>query len=493
MKDRFPGFYFHGDEVRTDVLREGLVVLDANALLHLHRYPVGVRDQLLSVFEACSERLWIPYQAALEYNRNRLSVLSEQQDRFRSVRDVLTKVKGELRSKLDELQLRRRHALIDPDPLIGTVNGAIDDFLRDLTRLEQTQSEQESELSLQERLSALVSERLGTEPTQQWLDSVYEEGAVRYQRLMPPGYLDQPKSKRPGDGVYCYAGRVFQDQFGDLVLWKEVLEKARNDGHTSVVLVTDDSKDDWWLKRGKRLLAPRPELVDEAKREGQIERFVMLTSERFATLAAEALGVGFSEDAVQSIEAVRSAADADQPGFEEPGFIEKLADAEEGMEGLVGVAEMIVAELNHIGQIFVGGTARMKASGDFRLRRRVINQSAEELESVTPRFTEGVERFESLMTKIAPGMGVVIEQIRKLEMDGQDVGDTRSALVNMAQMLVDSKSSALEFEQVLVDLPDATAPFSHAVRALKGAVGKYASICSIAKGWLEGLEGEASS
>ena len=51
----------------------GLIVLDANALLAPYRVRVPTQKLLFDVLEAHHDQLWCPHQAALEYQRNRLT------------------------------------------------------------------------------------------------------------------------------------------------------------------------------------------------------------------------------------------------------------------------------------------------------------------------------------------------------------------------------------------------------------------------------------
>lgn len=58
--------------------RECTFVLDANILLNLYRYRPEERDQFLAILSKLKERIWLPHQAAREYQRNRLKVIQDQ-------------------------------------------------------------------------------------------------------------------------------------------------------------------------------------------------------------------------------------------------------------------------------------------------------------------------------------------------------------------------------------------------------------------------------
>lgn len=81
MKKLFPGFYQPTDTEFKKLWEKCTFVIDANVLLNLYRYPEEAKADLLKVFGKISDRLWLPYQAALEYQKNRLIVIAEQRSR----------------------------------------------------------------------------------------------------------------------------------------------------------------------------------------------------------------------------------------------------------------------------------------------------------------------------------------------------------------------------------------------------------------------------
>ncbi|OAV72242.1 hypothetical protein Barb4_00030 [Bacteroidales bacterium Barb4] len=54
--------------------------------------------------------------------------------------------------------------------------------------------------------------------------------------------------------------------YSDLLIWKEIVKKSRTE-KKHVILVTGDVKEDWFLKSRGKTLGPRPELIQEFKKE----------------------------------------------------------------------------------------------------------------------------------------------------------------------------------------------------------------------------------
>src|SRR6185312_16642733 len=101
MKGIFPQYEQHAAERIEQAWKLGLFVFDTNVLLNLYRYQAATRDELISVLEQLSSRIWIPHHVALEFQRNRLKVLAEQSRRFTEVQKTIEKARLSLFGELD--------------------------------------------------------------------------------------------------------------------------------------------------------------------------------------------------------------------------------------------------------------------------------------------------------------------------------------------------------------------------------------------------------
>ena len=121
MKRLFSGYYRPDDDQLQNLWQTCLFILDANVLLNLYRYPEEARSEWFEILNAISERLWIPHQAALEFQENRLSVIAEQVQLYDEVKNIIQESKDRLKD-IDQKQLSKRHSRIDPS-----------DWLKELT------------------------------------------------------------------------------------------------------------------------------------------------------------------------------------------------------------------------------------------------------------------------------------------------------------------------------------------------------------------------
>jgi hypothetical protein len=124
------------------------------------------------------------------------------------------------------------------------------------------------------------------------MKGIESEGAFRFQHGIPPGYRDG-KKESAGDPARKY---------GDLILWKQVIAKAK-ESKKPLILVTDDQKTDWWLEQSGRTIGPRPELIEEFLQEAG-ERFWMYSVDRFLAELAKTANVGVSTAVIEEVKEV---------------------------------------------------------------------------------------------------------------------------------------------------------------------------------------------
>ncbi len=125
--------------------------------------------------------------------------------------------------------------------------------------------------SLKTKIANIFKGRVGNNLSEADLQKIYEEGKLRYEKKIPPGYKDAYKG---GD-----------KQYGDLVMWKEILAYAK-DKHCHIVFVSSDTKDDWYLKEDSQIIAPFPQLYKEFFAETQ-KHILIYSLELFLKIANE--------------------------------------------------------------------------------------------------------------------------------------------------------------------------------------------------------------
>lgn len=306
MKRDFFGYYQPNESELQTLWKNCLFILDANVLLNLYRYSREASDDLLRVLRRVSDRLWIPHQVALEYQQNRTRVIAEQVRRYDEVSKVLSKVMGSLRGELGKLQLEKRHSSIDPSGLLQQVDTVFNQFEGHLSGLKEQQPHVYDDDKLRDQLDSLFEGKVGLPPaSQDYLNQLYKEAEVRYEHKRPPGYMDIGKAKDSGAETYLFGELVIQSEYGDLILWKQIVEEVRKREQLEhLIFITDDEKEDWWSivsSGGDKRLGPRPELAQEIASEAGVSQFYMYNSERFLTFAQRFLNISVRKTSVDQV------------------------------------------------------------------------------------------------------------------------------------------------------------------------------------------------
>lgn len=304
MKELFHGFYNLSDSDFKSLWSDALFIFDTNVLLNLYRYQSSTSHTLLTVMEKLAEKVWIPYHVGLEFQRNRLVVIAEQHSRFLEVQRIVNDSITTMNNKFEALQLNKRHSHINPDKLISDFKKIQNEFKNELDELEKKSISVNSDDEIRNRIDALFVGKIGYPPTgQNIIDQIAAEGEKRYKNNIPPGFKDSSKGDKSSD-EFTYNGITYNKKYGDLIIWKQIIEYALDKQHKNIVFVTDDAKADWWWKidsNGTKTIGARPELKDEICREGRVENFHVYSTESFLYHASSKFNTEVTEDAINEI------------------------------------------------------------------------------------------------------------------------------------------------------------------------------------------------
>lgn len=247
MKTLFSGYYQPSLDEFKALWSKCTFSYDTNVLRNLYRYPEAARNRFLQVIERLIERSILTFQAASEYQEGRIEQLAMNLNAYRGIEEILEDSIKKIQ------QFSQRHPFLDREK----VDSALEHTVRQVKEeIRAAQGKHPKKLAdtdpIHERLGILFEGKISKEPTSDELASIYKEGESRYQKSMPPGYED---AKKPKDAR----------KYGDLIIWKQLMEVAREVG-SSIVFVTDDRKEDWWQRTNGETIGPRPELRQEFKK-----------------------------------------------------------------------------------------------------------------------------------------------------------------------------------------------------------------------------------
>lgn len=287
------------------LFEEGLFVFDTNVLLDLYRLPHEAKEDLLLILESkeLKNRVWLPFQAQLEYIYNKNGVIREQNTKFDVVSDKVDgfqneihKLAASIKDEIDELNLKKRHSSIEAekyinDELFKASIDKLNEFKEELSDLKREQPDIADRDLIGDRIATIFKNKVGKGFDKAELQDIYKKGNDRYKNKIPPGYKDDKK-----EGSHFYEDKEYIRKYGDLILWKEIIQKAEKDKTEYIVLVSSDLKDDW---RGKHNTV-RYELLNEIYYTAtKLKIFHIYDSSNFMKYAKEHLKLEVSEESIQ--------------------------------------------------------------------------------------------------------------------------------------------------------------------------------------------------
>lgn len=278
MRKAFPGFYKPTNEEFQQLWNTALFVFDTNVLLDLYRYSDDTVENLILTMEKLRERIWIPYRVAFEYHRRLNDIIQRQATAYTDTIKTLNDFDKRFKEK-------RSHPFLENN-LHDEIEAFCKKFDHELSEKQKIIKKLITENPIKERLADIIEDRIGKPFDTEQLEKIYREGNVRYANKVPPGYKDL--KEKQGNDIY-----------GDLVIWKEIIEqiKATN---SPVIFVTGDVKEDWFQIVMGMTVGPRPELIDELQKEKEV-LFYIYPTDSFLKYAQERLQIEVKEQTLAEV------------------------------------------------------------------------------------------------------------------------------------------------------------------------------------------------
>ncbi len=286
MKKTFPGHYRPTDEEFSELWKTCIFALDANVLLSFYRYSDKTSDELIGILNQIGDRLWVPHQAGLEYQENRLNVIQEQIDAYKKIRNLLKDAENSLR---EGFNLFAKHPLIDMHLMLKRVEEVFAEFRKQLDEKEKAHPTLLENDTVRDALTTLLDGKVGVPYSLERMNEIYKDGKARYDGEIPPGYKDTSKE---GNRKY-----------GDLVIWYQIIDRA-NELQKPIILITDDRKEDWWWKFQGKTVLPKPQLIQEMLAKTGM-RFYMYETDRFMENAREYFKTQVKQEAIDEVRTIR--------------------------------------------------------------------------------------------------------------------------------------------------------------------------------------------
>lgn len=239
MKTHFPHYYRIQREHLKRQFKELVFVMDASALLDIFRLDKPTTEDVFVVLRRYAEQIVIPYHAAEEYNNRIHSVLLEQLHNIDNAQKSF-----EAFCQLLEAKRNQPYISLSSAKKLQTLKNSISS---DFTTQRDYLWEQLLHGELQNQLSELMDGKVLPPFSEEEIHQIKVEGEERYKQKVPPGWKDGAKG---------------ENEYGDLINWKEILQYARTH-QKSIVFVSNDIKEDWICQHEGRTVCPDYRLLKE--------------------------------------------------------------------------------------------------------------------------------------------------------------------------------------------------------------------------------------
>lgn len=303
---------------------EHIIVFDTSALLDFYFFPKRTRENIYkNVFSELKDSLWIPYHVYFEYSKNRKSVIKKPINQsYLPLKEILKNVDKKIsnienlymdfhnRSKNDDkLPYINKDVTEGYSDLIKNIEGEVDKFNNKLSEeIDKAEKEIHDTIENDDHLEKVKEYfTVGRKYEYHELLEIVKEGELRYRNKIPPGYED-------------YSEKEGFQKYGDLILWKQIIEHIQ-EKETNVIFITDDQKEDWLIKTKNGEYFPRFELELELQSLGG-KNLLIYNQSDFLRTANEFLSTKVEVDDILSIEEFLSR----KAEFEESSFLKCKCD-----------------------------------------------------------------------------------------------------------------------------------------------------------------------
>ncbi|MDA1584576.1 PIN-like domain-containing protein [Bacillus cereus group sp. TH230-1LC] len=297
MLEQFKGFVPYSDKEIKELWNKATIVVDTNILINFYRFTNSESTKsLMDILNNLKSvgRLWIPNHVALEYFMNYEYFMYKQSEGYKLLERNLIQLKQNAEKIIKDVKKQHPYVAIEKFQFF------IDNIQQSNHVLQNLISAEVDKLpdfkSIQEDILELLNGIVGEPFNQERINQIEKEGQERYKSKVPPGFLDNNK-----DGYIAYGDNSYHKMYGDLILWKQIIDIANyGESGTPVIFITEDLKEDWWVRKGETVVRPQPQLIQEFYNVTK-QNFYMYRTEEFLRYAIQYLSVEVTDELVKNV------------------------------------------------------------------------------------------------------------------------------------------------------------------------------------------------
>ncbi len=247
IKTLFKGYYDYDRKEFDNLVETAIIVPDTNVLLDLHRYTKHDSDLVIKAFKKYKDRLWIPYEVGKEYFNNKYDIIANTNTHYERV------------EKDFEGHINQMREFFDNINTFNTDNEISIRFKETMKKFESEfkelishdKSKEKTDKEIEKFIIDLFENKIGKPNSLELEEKIKIEGLRRFEKNIPPGYKDKSKSNDNSELIN-----------GDYHIFASIIEYAKN-VKRDVIFITNDTKEDMYLRKNGKTIKGRPELLNE--------------------------------------------------------------------------------------------------------------------------------------------------------------------------------------------------------------------------------------
>lgn len=265
MKNTFREYNQFSKEEFEELWENCIFVFDTNTLLNMYRYSRETVEAYFKVLENLKKKkqIWIPYQVGYEFYENRIKVISENEKSYDKILSVLEKAKTDIENDYKD------HPFLDIKDISNQIKTGLSEAENKIKKAKKEHPKWLEKDEVLESINEIFNKNIGKDYDEKKLNEIKKEGEKRYDNNIPPGFKDKKKEE--------------SKKYGDLILWYQIIDKAK-ESKKPIVFISGDVKEDWWLEQDGKRIMPLPQLKKEMHEKADVD-FHIYTPERFLELS----------------------------------------------------------------------------------------------------------------------------------------------------------------------------------------------------------------
>ncbi|HHY20960.1 MAG TPA: hypothetical protein GX525_03565 [Bacilli bacterium] len=279
-------------------------VFDSSALLDFYDMTDDSLVTLNEIFKKIENRLMLPNHVQHEYLRKRKHIAQGKKDCYDSLKKIelaaidtnYVALKHSIKAFEDRVKNKEKHPTFDIE-FMKNFKDQAHALETDLNAFKETcegqieiRKKELSTLFENDPVLDIVSTffTVGESYNFEKIVQVVEEGKLRYELKIPPGYGDKKKEN-------------IVQVYGDLIIWKQIVEYSAKHRSNIVLITNDISKNDWCTLKPdnrKRIERPHDNLIKELY-DASGKRFWMYTLAQFLYFSQIYFNIDVSGDMIK--------------------------------------------------------------------------------------------------------------------------------------------------------------------------------------------------